>query len=197
MSNLYFDTHTGSPNLRLITLSTFIITGFYINAFLLSFGYVRDDSMSPLLRPAGIPFSDTVFYRKFMGPKEKLQDKIVAVRDPFKENHIVFRRVIAEENQWVQRADDGGIIKIPKGHVWIEQENENSPRVMDSLADEIGGPVSKKFVIGPATSIVWPIWRRAKFTEIDKFRRLIPQERGRLHSRVYSNEEIFKKYGIR
>ena len=87
-------------------------------------GSVRDESMHPYMRKAGGSlFSDTVLYLKFSQPNERLQNKIVAVQDPFKLNHVVFRRVIAEENQWVQRANDGGIIKIPKGHVWIECEN--------------------------------------------------------------------------
>jgi hypothetical protein len=43
-------------------------------------------------------FSDTIFYRKFNQPNERLQNKIVAVKDPFKLNHVVFRRVVAEEN---------------------------------------------------------------------------------------------------
>jgi hypothetical protein len=76
--------------------------------------------MDPLLRKAGLPFSDRVMYWKFIGPQEKLQNKIVAVRDPARLDRVVFRRVIGEENQWVQRAIDGGLIKIPKGHVWIE-----------------------------------------------------------------------------
>jgi hypothetical protein len=96
------------------------------------------------------------------------------MRDPAKLDRVVFRRVIGEENQWVQRAIDGGLIKIPKGHVWIEQENENVERSVDSLADEIGGPVSKKLVLGPAHRIVWPIWRAGKFSDIDRFRRLMP-----------------------
>jgi len=109
-----------------------------------------------------------------VNPGEKLHNRIVAIRDPASRDKIVFRRVIAQENQWVQRAVDGGLIKIPKGHIWIEQENDNVPRSVDSLADEIGGPVSQKLVIGPAHRIVWPIWRMSTFSEIDKFRRLLP-----------------------
>ena len=96
----------------------------------------------------------------------------MAVRDPFKLNHVVFRRVVAEENQWVQRADNGGIIKVPRGHVWIECENENQ-RSVDSLTDEIGGPISKKFVLGQANGIVWPIWRRTSFSDLEKFKPLL------------------------
>lgn len=54
--------------------------------------------MNPFMRKAGFPFSDTVAYWKYHIPGEKLQNKIVAVRDPFKHNTVVFRRVIAVEN---------------------------------------------------------------------------------------------------
>lgn len=85
---------------------------------------------------------------------------------------MVFRRVIADEGQWVQRIDDGGIIKIPVGHVWIECENDKA-RSLDSLSDDLGGPISKQLVLGKCTGIVWPIWRRAKVAELDKFKSLM------------------------
>lgn len=193
---MYFDPVSGKPNLRVLTLQTLIFIGFYANAYLFSVGQARDDSMIPYMRKAGFPFSDTIFYRKFTQPNEKLQNKIVAVKDPFKLNHIVFRRVVAEENQWIQRKDDGGIIKVPKGHVWIECENENE-RSVDSLTDEIGGPVSKKFVIGAATGIIWPLWRRTSFSDLEKYKPLLQKSKDGLHSKVYTNEEIFRKYGVR
>ena len=81
---------------------------------------VQDNSMQPLLKKSKFPFSDIIFYRKFLNPGEKLHNKIVAIRDPAMKERIVFRRVIAQENQWVQRSIDGGLIKVPKGHIWIE-----------------------------------------------------------------------------
>ena len=120
MSNLYFDRETGRPHLRVITLSTAIIISIYLNAFTCSIAGVHDDSMEPLLKNSRFPFPDLVLYRKFVNPGEKLHNRIVAIRDPNKIDKVVFRRVIAQENQWVQRAIDGGLIKIPKGHIWIE-----------------------------------------------------------------------------
>ena len=117
---MYFEKETGRPHLRVITLSTAIILSMYLNAFTCSVARVNDDSMEPLLKKSLFPFSDLVFYRKFVNPGEKLHNKIVAIRDPASRDKIVFRRVIAQENQWVQRAVDGGLIKIPKGHIWIE-----------------------------------------------------------------------------
>ncbi len=59
--------------------------------------------------------------------------------NPFNHKDIVFRRVVAIENQWVQRVDDGGIIKIPNNHVWVESLNENE-RGVDSISTY--GPIS-------------------------------------------------------
>ena len=99
ISHLYFVQTTGKPNLRFLTITTLVFVGFYAQAFLFSLGVVRDDSMLPYMRKAGgYLFSDTIFYRKFTQPNERLQNKIVAVKDPFKLNHVVFRRVVAEEN---------------------------------------------------------------------------------------------------
>ena len=102
LSHLYFDSLTGKPNLRFLTLTTSIVAFLYAQAFLFSVATVRDNSMVPYMRKAGgWLFCDTVLYKKFSQPNERLQNKIVAVQDPFKLNHVVFRRVIAEENQWV------------------------------------------------------------------------------------------------
>jgi|Laugresu1bdmlbsd_1035121.scaffolds.fasta_scaffold197683_1 hypothetical protein len=69
---MYFDKESGRPHLRVITLSTMIFVGLYLNAFICSVATIRDDSMEPILRKAGLPFSDRVMYRKFMDPNEKV-----------------------------------------------------------------------------------------------------------------------------
>jgi inner membrane protease subunit 2 len=148
LSTLYFEPQTGRPNLRFLTLKTALILGLYLNAYFFTVGTVRDNSMSPFLWKAGAThFSDLVLYGKVLSPTDRLKDRIVALKNPFEPKEVVFRRVIAEEGDWVQRADDGGIIKVPKGHVWVECENGKERRV-DSLSEDLGGPVSKKFVQG-------------------------------------------------
>lgn len=61
------------------------------------------------------------------------------MKNPFKHNDILFRRVIAVENEWIQREDDGGIIKIPKNHIWVESINPKE-RGLDSISTF--GPIS-------------------------------------------------------
>ena len=37
---------------------------------------------------------------------------------------MILRRVVGVPGEWVQRADDGGFIQLPKEHLWIECEND-------------------------------------------------------------------------
>ena len=122
--------------------------------------------MSPFLRPAGFPFSDRVMYKNFIGNHENLKSSIVAMRNPFEPKQILYRRIIAVEGEWVQRMDDGGIIKVPNGHVWVECVNSKE-RKHDSLTDF--GPLTKKLIIGKVMYTVWPIWRFTSMTDIEKF----------------------------
>jgi mitochondrial inner membrane protease subunit 2 len=150
--------------------------------------------MAPFLRPGGFPFSDFVLYHQYIKDKENLRNQIVALRDPFHPKRIAFRRVIAVEGQWVQRIDDGGIIQIPKGHVWIECENPLE-RSLDSLSDDLAGPISVQHIKGRCLRIVWPIWRSSSMKDLDKFK-LILGGKTTEHSRVYDGDEIFKRFGI-
>ena len=43
--------------------------------------------------------------------------------NPDNPKEALFGRVIAQDNEWVQRFDDGGLIRVPNGHIWIEQDN--------------------------------------------------------------------------
>lgn len=73
VSHLYFDHVTGKPNLRFLTVTTSIVAFLYAQAFLFSLASVRDDSMVPYMRKAGgRVFCDTVLYRKFSQPNERL-----------------------------------------------------------------------------------------------------------------------------
>lgn len=137
---------------------------------------------------------DYVMYSKQILKGEKLNNRIVAIKDPFS-TRVLFRRVIAEEHQWVQRIDDGGIIKIPNGHVWIEGDNEDEERTLDSLNAKNGGPISKKHIYGPCEYIVWPIWRATSFRDLHRFSRFSRSKQPN-HSKVYSSDEIFVKYGL-
>lgn len=57
--------------------------------------------MTPLIRPAGLPFSDVVMFKKFTPPKANLREKVVAYMNPANPTDIKFSRVIATEGQWI------------------------------------------------------------------------------------------------
>ncbi|TNV74673.1 hypothetical protein FGO68_gene12116 [Halteria grandinella] len=192
LSHTFFHPQTGHPNLKVLTFNTIILLGIYANQRLFSISLIKDDSMSPYLLNSTF-LSDLVWYHKYSPPTEKLRNKIVAVRDPFGKG-IIFRRVIAEEHQWVQRMDDGGIIKVPQGHVWIECENPDG-RKIDSLSPELNGPISRKHVLGPCERIIWPIWRCTSFSDMNKFSVLFGDKKPR-HSQMYTSQQMYDKYGL-
>ena len=97
VSSMYFLPQTGKANLRSLTLTTSAILLVYLNSFSFTVSSVKDDSMSPFFRKAGFLFSDVVFYFKHVPAKSELRGHIVAIQDPFKPGHVVFRRVIADE----------------------------------------------------------------------------------------------------
>ena len=45
-----------------------------LNAYTFSIGTINDDTMNPMLRKAGYPFSDRILYAKVVAPNEKLQN---------------------------------------------------------------------------------------------------------------------------
>ena len=118
------------------------------------------------------------------------------------------RRTIAIPNEWVERADTGGYAQVPKEHLWVECENYEK-RQDDSLTEF--GHITSKMVIGEVTSVLWPI--RKSMSEIDRDQEInlfvnkvkdSPKlEKGAelddiaftKHSRVMSNDDIFRKYG--
>lgn len=86
--------------------------------------------------------------------------------------------------------DNGGIIKIPQNHVWVECENPHE-RSLDSLTDF--GPISKKYIVGLTTRIVWPLFSYSLMTELEKYKPLLD---GLKHSKAYTNQEVYDKYGL-
>ncbi|CDW86061.1 mitochondrial inner membrane protease subunit 2 [Stylonychia lemnae] len=175
-----------------MTIGTLILGYLSIDAHLRSQLRIKDNSMSPYFKPAGFMDSDRVSYLKFTNLNENLNGCIVAIKNPYKPGEVILRRLVASENDWIQRMDDGGIIKIPINHMWVESINPND-RGPDSLSEF--GPLSRGFLIGKAKRVVWPLWRFEKVNDLEKFSKLTNYKYQ--HSRVFSNQEIFNLYGIR
>ena len=122
--------------------------------------------------------------------------------NPFDKSEIIYRRVVATETLWVKRADDGAIIQVPKGHVWVECECEvpTQQRNLDSITTF--GPVSTSFVLGEVKAIVWPLWRIQSFYSIEtglklRYGHLDNYWKGLGHSEVFTSDEIYDTYQVR
>lgn len=50
--------------------------------------------MTPFIRPAGSLFSDVVLYKTFIDERERLQNRIVAFKNPYVKGEVLFARVI-------------------------------------------------------------------------------------------------------
>jgi hypothetical protein len=88
--------------------------------------------------------------------------------------------------------DNGGIIKIPTGHVWLECDNSKE-RHIDSISTL--GPISKKFILGEAMYTVWPWWRMSSFRDLERYKVLV-QHKPVIHSKAFTNQQIYDKYGL-
>ena len=128
--------------------------------------------MAPFVHKANLSLlSDHLFYFKAYNPKESLKGKFLVIKDPSKTGELVLRKVIAEQGEWVQRKDNGGIIRIPHNHLWVEAVNPDPTQVTsDSISDF--GPISRAFVQGEAIGIVWPFWRISNLRDQERYSKL-------------------------
>jgi inner membrane protease subunit 2 len=70
---------------------------------------------------------------------------------------VAIKRVIALEGDSVQtRAPyPFPIADVPKGHVWVEGDNKDGNKTLDSMHY---GPISMNLIEGRVTRVLWP-WR--------------------------------------
>jgi inner membrane protease subunit 2 len=72
---------------------------------------------------------------------------------------LAIKRVIALEGDEIQtRAPyPFPIAEIPPGHVWVEGDNRDGNRTLDSMHY---GPISMNLIVGQVTHVLWP-WKSA------------------------------------
>ena len=61
-----------------------------------------------------------------------MKGKYIIISDPYASNKTHLRRVLGVDSEWVKRKDDGGFIRIPRCHVWIETDSKKNEN--DSIA---------------------------------------------------------------
>ena len=102
----------GTVNLGRLTLTSGFFLSIYTWTFLLGVAPVRDGCI-PLLKEGSALSRDQVLFSKLKpSPRhiKELQNRVVAIKNPFKPDELLFRRVVATENFWIKRADDSGLI---------------------------------------------------------------------------------------
>ena len=128
---------------------------------------------------------DIVLYDKIanLNDLHKIRGSYIALMDPYSNKNILIRKLIALPNQWICRKDDGGYIKVPNWHIWIETEGDH---IDDSLSKF--GPITAKLLLGKARYIVWPPWRFVNLEDMNKFS-LFNQNQS-VHSSVYTDNQV-------
>ncbi|XP_038721034.1 mitochondrial inner membrane protease subunit 2-like [Tripterygium wilfordii] len=133
---------------------------------------VRGASMSPTFNPGtnttfGSRTDDMVLVEKFCLTNYKFSHgDVVVFSSPsnYKERQI--KRIIGLPGDWIGGPYSYDVVKVPKGHCWVE--GDNSAFSLDSRSF---GPVPLGLVRGRVTHIVWPPQR------VGEVNRMVPQGR--------------------
>jgi len=120
-----------------------------------------------------------VVYSKFTNVS---RGDVVILVSPKNENTEIIKRVVALEGDVVLPRKGFSAVEVPKGHCWVEGDNT---RVSED--SNCFGPVPMDFIVGKATTIVWPPTRWGKISNEN------PTNRTDLY--LKPNEEIAKETG--
>ncbi|KAL9960131.1 hypothetical protein ACROYT_G033540 [Oculina patagonica] len=163
------------PYLRVLGMFTkgFVIGLPVVVTFVENVGSVKGVfgiSMQPTLNPNPRLSSDIVLVncwavRQFEGIN---RGDVVTLIDPTDPGGVLIKRVIALEGDHVKSLSykKKKIVKIPKGHCWVEGDNHSHSHDSNAF-----GPVAVGLIQGKATHIVWPPkrWQRLEnFTSEDR-----------------------------
>lgn len=104
--------------------------------------------------------------------------------DPHSNKNVLIRKLIGLPSEWISRKDDGGMIRLPNCHIWIECEGEHE---RDSLSKF--GPITAKLLLGKARYIVWPPWRWMNLENLAKYS--IFSYNQPFHSQVLTDTDVY------
>ncbi|KAH9329997.1 hypothetical protein KI387_002105, partial [Taxus chinensis] len=109
---------------------TGLFIGLTISDKYASFVAIEGGSMQPTLNPGsrnlfGSLEGDFVLLEKLCLRKYKFsRGDVVIFRSPYERNERFVKRLIALQGDWVIVPGKNDIVKIPKGHCWVEGDNE-------------------------------------------------------------------------
>jgi len=112
--------------------------------------------MTPTFNPVGSRHSDRVLMFKpagFFGSDGFSRGDIVALSSPTTKGKTIVKRLIAMEGDWVID-HKGKYVHIPKGHCWVEGDNEKV-----SIDSNHFGPVPLALIDSKIICSFWPEFR--------------------------------------
>eukprot|EP01095_Lingulamoeba_sp_RSL-Kostka_P003918 TRINITY_DN15035_c0_g1_i1.p1 TRINITY_DN15035_c0_g1~~TRINITY_DN15035_c0_g1_i1.p1 ORF type:complete len:191 (+),score=35.68 TRINITY_DN15035_c0_g1_i1:71-643(+) len=165
-------------------------------------GSISGGSMEPTIKNGS-----KMIYTKLFSRRKLKRGDIIITKPPHRVGDAAIKRIIAISGDVITKRDNGKLIQIPPGHIWIEGDNSKT-----SIDSNFYGPIPKNLVIGKAKYIIrndnfFPtITSVAKYNEIqfvhtiiNRFKYSIDdyiQQRIDVRLTSYNLEKEFKRYNI-
>ena len=92
-----------------------------VNDLLVSVALAPDDSMAPSVRAGDAVLLDRLTAKRFSYER----GAAVAVRSPERPREVRLRRVLALEGDWVATPGRDDVVRVPRGHCWVESDEES------------------------------------------------------------------------
>eukprot|EP01118_Nematostelium_gracile_P002269 TRINITY_DN12507_c0_g1_i1.p1 TRINITY_DN12507_c0_g1~~TRINITY_DN12507_c0_g1_i1.p1 ORF type:complete len:168 (+),score=20.53 TRINITY_DN12507_c0_g1_i1:101-604(+) len=124
-------------------------------------------SMNPTLQSGEFVWVNT--FTRWLFTEKCERGQVGIFWSPKEKNHVIIKRVVAKEGDRVIPRDGREAVTIPKGHCWIEGDNEAT-----SVDSNSYGPVSMSLFIGRAVR-----WDRRLTKENYRNYRVTAREKGR------------------
>eukprot|EP00793_Prasinoderma_coloniale_P006899 PRCOL_00001730-RA len=99
-----------------------------VNDLLVSVALAPDDSMAPSVRAGDAVLLDRLTAKRFSYER----GAAVAVRSPERPREVRLRRVLALEGDWVATPGRDDVVRVPRGHCWVESDEESERWEMDA-----------------------------------------------------------------
>jgi len=143
-----------------------VATYFTVTDLFFEIKMVNGISMQPTLNTSG-KGSDLVLMSK-LEPFHR--GDVVTLVNPKDPSETLIKRLIAFENDRVTYGKYDEVKDIPKGHVWVEGDNQNrntnpNKPYCNSLDSNVFGPVPAGLIKAKAIRVVYPKWRRIERIE--------------------------------
>ncbi|KAK0111396.1 hypothetical protein ONS95_001757 [Cadophora gregata] len=144
---------------RPLTILPWIPAVIFFNDHVGEHVWINGQSMYPFLNPSfNEDLSKDLCWNSRWNPTANLKrGMIVSYQSPAHPEVLVVKRIIALEGDIVYTRAHCAVptIQIPANHVWVEGDNKDSTKSLDS---NTYGPIPLNLITGRLTHVIWP-WR--------------------------------------